>query len=406
MEGWIEILESMRKHKLRTFLTGFSVAWGIFILILLVSFGSGLKDFAMGMFSNDMDNTLFVYPGTTSLPYQGSRPGKTLSFTNSDLAHVLREVPDIQYHSARLILDGTQVSYGREKGAFTVRCVHPVHWKIEASTVIRGRYLNRYDNDKKRKNAVIGKTVKESLFGDEEAVGKYLKVNGIAFQVVGVFEDDTEEDEERMVYIPVAAAQQAFSKGEDITMMVLTIENPTIEKSRHTEKELARVLGASFNFDPEDDRALNIRNKMEATERVFNLLDSIRKFVFIISVLCIVSGSIGVMNIMVIAVKERTQEIGIRRAIGAPPGSIVFSVIKESVFITVFFGYMGLLCGAVILALINSLAGGGSAFSNLLVDLPLALFATGILVFVGLLSGLFPAIKASRIRPVEALNSQ
>lgn len=405
MESWFEIFDAMKKNKLRTFLTGFSVTWGIFILIILVSFGSGLKEFASGMFSNDMNNTMYISGKTTSKPYKGNIPGRKLNFGNSDVDALVQQIDDIQYYSSRLNISPNQVKYKNKKGSFTVRSVHPIHIKIEANTMLSGRFLNQGDLDNFRKVAVIGITVKDMLFGkDQEALGSYIEINNMAFKVIGVHMDESENDENTMIYIPLTAGQRTFGKGQHVDQIVVTIKNPSMIQGIKTEKKITEVLGRANNFDPTDRRALRIHNKLKSTEKVYTMLESIQIFTIFIGFLAIVSGSIGVMNIMVISVKERTKEIGIRRAMGATPAVIISSIIKESVFLTVFFGYVGLLIGTIAVTVVNAVGKGGS-FSNLMVDIPIALMATGILVLVGVIAGLLPALKAIQIRPVEALNS-
>ena len=216
--------------------------------------------------------------------------------------------------------------------------------------------------------------------------------------------DESETDENSMIYLPVTTAQKTFGKAESVDQIVVTIKDPSLIQGMRTEKKIRTVLGQVNNFDPSDNRALRIHNKLKSTEKVFTMLNSIQLFTIFIGFLAIVSGSIGVMNIMVISVKERTNEIGLRRAVGASPSAIISSIIKESVLLTVFFGYLGLLIAALVLSVVNAF-GQNEAFSNLMVNIPIALMATGILVLVGLIAGLVPAIKAIKIRPVEALNS-
>lgn len=405
MEAWSEILESLRKNKLRTFLTGFSVAWGIFILIVLVSFGTSLKGFVSTMFSNDMENTMYVYPSSTSLPYKGTKPGRAIKFDNKDLSYLVENVEDVDLYSARYFVDGSQVVYGTSKGSFKIRCVHPDHRTIEASAMVEGRYVNQYDIDERRKVAVIGDLVKDKLFEDKEAIGQDVVINNVSFKVVGVFTDDSEDEERRMVYLPISTAQTIFADGEKISAMVITINNPSLEKGEIRERDIKKALGKTAMFDPEDSKAIYVSNRLVRQARFNALLDSIKFFTIFVGILSIISGSIGVMNIMVISVKERTKEIGLRRAIGATPYSVISAVISESVVLTIFFGYLGLLFGAGLLSLISSFAENDSSFANLYVDLPLAILATLILVLVGVFSGLVPAYKASKIRPVEALNS-
>ena len=404
MEDWLEIIQSLRKNTLRTVLTGLSIAWGIFILVLLVGVSKGLKNGAVGMFGNDLSNTLFIRPGTTSIPYKGIKPGKKLKFENRDMELVTQEIKDVEYYSSRLFLNKNQVSYKNNKGSYTIRCVHPQHWIIENSKVIEGRFVNQNDFDQKRKVAIIGISVKEALFGKKtNAIGKYIVINDIPFKVAGVFTDEGEEDEQRMIYLPLTTAQAVFSLGEDISLMVVTVKNPTLERGRAMVDKIIKLLSPYHGFHPEDKRSLFVNNRMERTQNIVEMLDGIQLFTIIIGILTILAGAIGVMNIMVISVKERTKEIGLRKAIGARPRKIILSIIKEAVFVTLLFGYLGLFFGVLLLEIINHFTSAIPIFSDARVDLPIALMATFILAIVGLVSGLFPAIKAAKIKPVEAL---
>ena len=405
MESWLEIFDTLKKNKLRTCLTGFSVTWGILILIILVSFGSGLKQFATGMFSNDMANTMYISGKNTSKPFKGSLPGKKIQFGNKDIKAIIDQVEDVEYYSARVNITPNTVLHKNKKGSFTIRSVHPIHIAIEANTLLSGRFINQADLKDFRKVAVIGITVQDMLFEKGvDPIGAYIEINKIPFKVVGVQMDESETDENSMIYLPVTTAQKTFGKAESVDQIVVTIKDPSLIQGMRTEKKIRTVLGQVNNFDPSDNRALRIHNKLKSTEKVFTMLNSIQLFTIFIGFLAIVSGSIGVMNIMVISVKERTNEIGLRRAVGASPSAIISSIIKESVLLTVFFGYLGLLIAALVLSVVNAF-GQNEAFSNLMVNIPIALMATGILVLVGLIAGLVPAIKAIKIRPVEALNS-
>ena len=404
MEDWIEIIQSLRKNKLRTFLTGLSIAWGIFILVLLVGVSKGLKNGALSMFGNDLSNTLFIRPGTTSIPYKGIKPGKKLKFENRDMNLVTEQIEEVEYYSSRLFLNKNQVSYKNNKGSYEIRCVHPQHWIIENSKVIEGRFVNQYDFDQKRKVVIIGISVKEALFKETtEVIGKYIVINDIPFKVVGVFTDEGEEDEQRMIYLPLTTAQSVFSMGEKISLMVVTVKDPTLERGRAMVDDIIKLLSPYHGFHPEDKRSLFVNNRMERTQNIVEMLNGIQVFTIVIGVLTILAGAIGVMNIMVISVKERTKEIGLRKAIGAKPTKIIFSIIKEAIFVTLLFGYLGLLFGVLLLELINKYTGAIPIFSDARVDLPIALLATGILGIVGVVAGLFPAIKAAKIKPVEAL---
>ena len=243
------------------------------------------------------------------------------------------------------------------------------------------------------------------MFKKENPIGKWININGIAFKVVGVFEDLSEEDENRMIYMPVSTAQRSFSMGNEISQIVVTIKDPSLEKSYTTVDKIKEILSPIHNFSPEDRSAIFVNNRLEQSQSIFEMLDGISWFTFIISVLTILSGSIGVMNIMVISVNERTKELGIRKAIGAKPRTIIWSIIQEAIFITLGFGYVGMVLGVVVLELLNMVLSENPSFGAARIDLPIAIYATLVLSLVGVLSGLFPAVKAAMIKPVEAMRN-
>jgi putative ABC transport system permease protein len=406
LDKWQEIFETIRKNKLRTFLTGFSVAWGIFMLIILLGSGNGLQNGIQYQFQGDATNTLWLFPGSTTMAHQGMKPGRQINFTNEDYAFVKDNIPGVEEISARYYLwQNRIISYKKQFGSFDLICVHPDMQVIEKITVQQGRMLNQVDLQQNRKVAVIGVPVKDALFKNgENPLGEYIRVNRVPFQVVGIFTDRNERDQQR-IYLPISTAQMVFN-GRNIIHNLTITTNLSVKESETLEQTLRTTLAKRHRFNSEDKSALYIGNTLKEFKQFQNLFMGIKLFVGIIGIFTIIAGVVGVSNIMIIVVNERTKEIGIRKAIGATPFSVVFLVLLESVVITAAAGYIGLVSGIGLLELINKFMPPSDFFRNPEVDFSIAVSATLILVFAGMLAGLFPAIKAARIRPVVALRDE
>ena len=408
LDKWQEIFHTIRKNKLRTFLTGFSVAWGIFMLMILLGSGNGLENGVKSEFQGDAVNRLWITQGQTTLPYKGMKPGRRIQFTNEDYESAKNNVDGIEYISGRFnIFQNTTVSYENEYGTYDIVCCHPDYGYVENLEVTNGRFLNDLDINDSRKSTAIGRIVKEALFKDEPAVGKYIKVSGVPFKVVGVFSDIGGERDERRVYLPVSTAQVVFNNGNRITNFNMTTQEGTVEESRRMVDQIRKDLSARHNFDPEDLRAVNIFNNVEQYKQFLDLFAAIRLFIWIIGTGTIIAGIVGVSNIMMIVVKERTKEIGVRKALGATPFSIISLILQESVLITAFAGYVGLMLGVGLMELISPIfENSDTFFKNPGVDLKVAISATVLLVVAGAVAGFIPARKAASIKPIEALRDE
>jgi putative ABC transport system permease protein len=406
LDKWQEIFATIRKNKLRTFLTGFSVAWGIFMLIILLGSGNGLQNGVEYNFRADATNTLWLFPGSTTLAYEGLKPGREINFTNEDYDFIKDHIPGVAEISARYyVWQNRIISYKKNYGSFDMICVHPDMQVIEKITVDQGRMLNQVDQQRHRKVVIIGEPVKTALFKNgENPLGEYIKVNGVPFQVVGIFSDRNDRDQQRL-YLPISTAQMVFNGGNRIHNLTLTT-NLSVEESENLEKTLRTSLAKRHRFDKDDNNALYIGNTLREFKQFQNMFMGIKLFVAVIGIFTIIAGVVGVSNIMIIVVNERTKEIGIRKAIGATPWSVIFLIIFESVIITAFAGYIGLLGGIGILELVTKFMPPSEFFRSPEVDIKIAVAATLILVFAGVLAGLFPAIKAARIRPVTALHDE
>lgn len=407
LDSWQEILDTIRKNKLRTVLTGFSVAWGIFMLIVLLGSGNGLGHGIEYQFRDDALNTVWISSGQTSVPYKGLQPGRTIQFRNGDYAEIRRTIDGVEHMTGRFWIRGNlTIRHGKETGNFDVRCVHPGHQYVEKTIVVRGRYLNDLDLREFRKVAVIGSLVERDLFRERDSIGESIEVNGIAFKVVGVFEDEGGENEMQKIYLPISTAQRTFAGGDAIGQMMFTTGEATLDEGNRMADEVRSLLSTRHTIAPDDRRALFVRNNYEAFVRFLGVMNGIRLFVWVIGIGTILAGVVGVSNIMLIAVRERTREIGIRKALGATPRSIVALVLQESIFITGIAGYFGLVLGVFVLEAASKGITGAEMFRNPEVDLGIAVAATVLLVVAGAVAGFIPARRAAAIRPIEALRDE
>lgn len=402
-DTWEEIFQTMGKNKLRTFLTAFSVAWGIFILVILSGAGNGLRNGAQSQFGNDAANSIWIDAGKTSMPYNGLKPNREIKLTNEDYYYVRDKIKDIDFGSAVFNGWGSKpLSYKKEHAGFTVRPVMPDHKDLEKVQVLKGRFINNNDIKNYLKVCAIGKPVQEALFKKEDPLGKYLDVENTKYMVVGVFNDPGRGDNDR-IYIPITTAQRAWNGKNYVNIMWVSTGTVSLERSDEITKEIRTLLARKHNFNPDDKDALGVYNNNADYSRIMNMLSGIKIFVTIIGIFTLIAGIVGVSNIMMIIVKERTKEIGIRKALGATPLSIVSQIMLESVFITGLAGYTGLVLGVAIIEAIKKIGIDSDFFKNPDIDFGLAVFSVILLVISGALAGLIPSIKAARIAPVVAL---
>lgn len=406
LDKWQEIFSTIRKNKLRTFLTGFSVAWGIFMLIILLGSGYGLENGVKKEFEGDAVNYLWINPGITSKPYKGMKPGRFIRFTDDDYL-ALSSFEGVDKSSARIsIRFGSMVHYKNESGSYDIVGIHTAYKDLEKLRVTNGRFIHDLDISDVAKTTAIGTVVKNALFKNEEAIGKYIKINGVPFKVIGVFDDPGGERDMRRVYIPITTAQRVFNQGNRIQNVTLIMEDASVAESKVMEDKVKNHLSSKYKFDKTDVRAMNIFNTIENFERFMNLFASIRMFIWIIGIGTIIAGIVGVSNIMMIVVKERTKEIGIRKSMGATPWSIISLILQESIVIMSFAGFFGLVCGVWVLEGVSSILPPQDYFANPEVDVLVAVIATLILIVAGAMAGFVPARKASAIKPVVALRDE
>jgi len=411
IERWQEIFEAMAKNKLRTFLTGISVASGIFILVILLGVGKGLQNGIEKQFENDAEGVIWAWTGATTVEYKGLNPGRQIQFHNSDYELPAQKFEkQIDKKSANYTFWNASMVYGKETGNYQCQGIHPDHLDIEKVSIVNGRFINANDLSSNKKVGVIGQKVKLDLFKDKNPIGEQLIINAVNFKVVGVFTDPGGEREETRVYLPITTTQQVFGGVDKINNLAYTLnkketyEEALAESTKFT-TELVQLLKSKNTIAPNDDSAIGINNSIKNVKQFYDLNLYIRLFFWWVGICTIIAGVVGVSNIMLIIVKERTKEIGIRKALGASPISIVGMILHESIFITAIAGFIGLLTSLLLLELIGPQV-KSDYFLNPEVDFSIALTTLILLVFAGALAGFFPAYRAAKIKPIVALRDE
>jgi len=410
-DKWQEIFSGMRRHKLRTFLTALSVWWGIFMLVILLGMGKGLQNSVEHNFRDDAINSLWIRPGRTSKPYKGLPPGRYIRFTNDDYNLIKSQIPEVEFITGRYYLSGEfNIEYKGNSLAFDVRSVHPDHQVLENTIITKGRFLNEIDIKEYRKVCVIGKIVAEDFFNDgKDPIAEYLTIKGTDYKIVGIFRDEGHESEMRKIYLPVTTAQRVESANGRLHQIMVTIGDASVEESYVIEDKIRKLLAEQHKFALDDNSAIRISNEVEDYQEFQMVFAFIKGFIWFVGIGSIIAGVIGVSNIMLIVIKDRTKEIGIRKALGATPLSIISMVMQEAVFLTSLAGYIGLITGFALVYGMNYLMIENNIelefFRNPEVDFMTVLTALIFLICCGAFSGLIPAIQAVRINPVTAMKS-
>jgi putative ABC transport system permease protein len=405
-DNWDEIFETISKNKLRTFLSGFTVALGIFIFVILFGFGNGLKNSFQEFFQDDATNIFRLFPGKTNLPYAGFKSGRTIEFDNKDLAAIQKKFAfQIQYITPR-IQRNYNIKYKNKSNNYGLRAVAPGHQNAEKTILMKGRYINQQDILNKTKYVVIGRLVEIDLFEGADALGKFVNIGKRSFKVVGVFQDDGGDNEERFVYTPYTT-NQLIEKNTDKVGQIIVAFKPIIgyQGAMLFEEELMAFMKKRHDINPVDEGAIFLRNvadDLEQNQQFGSLLQIVVAFVGIGT---LIAGIIGISNIMVYVVKERTKELGIRKAIGATPRSVITMILQESIFITTAAGYVGLFGGILLLKSMGDTL-DDYFIKNPYIDTDTAIFATVLLIVFGGIAGYVPARRAARIKPIEALNDE
>ena len=411
IERWQEIFEAIAKNKLRTFLTGISVASGIFILVILLGVGKGLQNGIEKSFERDAAGVIEVWAGATTKAYKGMNPGRQIQFRNSDYNIAVQKFGDqLDKNSSTYSAWGQTITYGKESGNYQYRGVNPDGLAIENVSVIQGRYINPNDMLYSEKVAVIGQKINLDLFKGKNPIGEKITVANINFKVVGVFTDPGGEREESRVFVPLTTAQQVFGLGDKISYMAYTLKKKdtyeeAVAESEKFKNDYGKLLRSKNGAAPDDESAVGVHNSVVDAKKFYDLNLYIRLFFWWVGICTIIAGVVGVSNIMMIIVKERTKEIGIRKALGASPVSIIFMILHESIFITIISGFIGLLTGLALLELIGPHA-QSEYFVNPQVDFTVAISTLIVLVVAGAFAGFIPAYRAAKIRPIVALRDE
>lgn len=412
-----EIIATISKNKMRTFLTGFAVAWGIFMLIFLLAAGNGLKNGVNSNFANRAKNTITLWPGWTSMPYDGMAGDRKIKFDQSDYNLIRNKIPGVEYVSPR-VTQNVILSYQKEYGSWRLDGVSQDAAYINNIEITsgNGRFINKMDVDNRRKVIVISTEMKKILFKEQDPIGKYVIADNLVYHVIGVYDNKNQYQNNPPAYIPFSTAQTLYNKGWGFRQIDFTMNGlKTIEANEEFVEKLRVRMGMMHKFNPKDRSALYVRNMAESVQETEQIFNAIGFFILVVGICSLMAGIVGVGNIMLITVKERTKEIGIRKAIGASPASVLRLIIFEAIFITTISGYIGLLFGIGLIELISYLmlmgqeAAGGdgpSVFKDPSVDLGTVVMATVIMIIAGVLAGLIPALRATRIRPIEAMREE
>lgn len=417
-DKWNEILEALTANTFRTILTAFGVFWGIFILVILLAAGNGLENGVKKGFDGIATNTMFMWSQTASKPYKGLPANRKFNFKNADVAALKENFPDLLYVSPRNQLGGFEgannVVRGTKTAAYTIYGDYPELINQEPMDIPKGRFLNQQDITLKRKVAVIGQGVIKELYTPvEEVIGTYIKINGVNFMIVGVYKSKSNnrgggEEEQKKIFIPFTTFQQAFNFGDMVGWMALTANDGA--SITDLKPKILEFMKGRHSINPADDRAIGNFDLYAEFSKVQSLFSILRFIAYFVGTLVLLSGVIGISNIMLIVVKERTKEIGIRRALGATPGAIRTQILTEAIFLTIMAGMFGIALATGVLWVLNfvldSMPSDDMMFANPSVDLAVVFFALLILIGSGLLAGFIPAQTAIRVKPVDALRTE
>lgn len=406
-DTWREIFGTIGKNKLRTFLSGFTVALGILIFITLYGMGNGLINTFDQFFSQDATNVIYLFPGRTSKPYKGYKSNRTIEFDNTDLADIETNFPMFLEHVSPIIRRSAMVKYKQESNTYTTQGVDWGQQFAEKTIIMKGRYLNHRDIEEKTRNAVIGRLVEIDLFGAEDALGNYIDVGGSVFKVIGVFQDEGGDNEERQIFIPYTTRQLIEKNRDEVDQIVVQFK-PELgyTGAMALESNLRRFMKDKKYIHPDDRNAFFIRNVTDALKQNQEFAGALQLIVTVVAFGTIIAGIIGISNIMVYVVKERTKEIGIRKAIGATPKTVISTILLESVFITTISGFVGMIIGIALLRSLGDNLADDYFITNPYISIGVAVFATVLLIVFGGVAGYVPARRAARIKPIIALRDE
>jgi putative ABC transport system permease protein len=406
LDRWREIFQSINKNKLRSVMSGFTVAFAILLFTLLFGIVSGLKNTFEGAFVDDAANSMIVRVWKTTKPFKGLQSNRRIQLKNPDYEYLEDKYDSkIDLMTAR-IFKNFSISYDNKQDNYSVTAVHPDHQFLEKTLINEGRYINQLDINESLKVIVIGRLIKSDLFGEKPALGKRVNVGGISYKVIGIFSDDGGDNEERVAYIPVTTAQKLYGNNNYLSQIRIGYnQNLNLDEAIAFGNLIERDMRSKLDIHPDDQSALSVRNMAEGRKGVDVFMIALFFIVVFIGSGTLIAGIIGISNIMIFVIKERTKEFGIRKALGAKPSSIVGMVVQESVLITTIAGYLGLTLGTYILSLIGNNLEKDYFIKDPSVSQGLVIGATIVLIISGLIAALVPARKASQIKPVVALRA-
>jgi len=408
-DRWQEIFQSIQKNKLRTFLSGFTITLGILIFTILFGFGNGLKNTFQEFFVDDATNTIWIFPGRTTKPFKGYASNRKIEFRNDDIKDIKEDFAFyIDYITPR-ITRGVIARYRGESNSYTIRGIAPAHQLCEKTIIMKGRYINDNDIKEKKKICVIEEEIYKQLFDkDVYPIGTYIKLNGINYQVVGMYKQGQvgSGGPQGNIHIPFTTFQQVYNRAGTVGWFMITGQ-PEYDILQ-IEADVKLLLKNLHKVHPEDERAFGSFNLGEAFGKFMGFLLGMQFLTWFVGIATLIAGVFAIGNILLITVKERTKEIGIRRALGAKPWEIKRQIILESVFLTAIAGALGIIFGGLVLMIIDATAGSGDqpVLTNPTVDIPVVLIAAVTLVVLGTLIGLIPAQTAVSIKPIEALREE
>ena len=419
LDRWNEIWHALAKNKVRSLLTAFGVFWGIFMLIVMTGASNGLKNGVVEGVAKFATNSCFMWSDQTSEPYKGFKRGRQWNMDSDDLAVILSNVPEVEYISPKnfgsRMNGGPNTIHGLKTGAYNVKGDYPEYVKIDPYTVLQGRWINEMDIRDKRKVCVIGEKVYDQMFDKKEnTLGEYLKISGVYYQVIGVIKPETQINingrAEESIFLPFTTMQQTYNMGNMVHFLAITAKKGVPVSL--VEEKVKTIIKNRHSISPTDNNALNSVNIEKEFQQMSGLFIAIAVLTWIVGIGTLMAGVIGVSNIMLVIVKERTKEIGVQRALGASPRTIISQIMLESVALTTIAGYTGLSLGVALLELVNKVIESQPAsndrafFKNPEVSISVAVAALVILVLAGLFAGSIPAKRALQIKPIEALREE
>lgn len=406
-EALAELAGDVLRHPLRSALTALSVAWGTFMLVVLLGLGSGLQNNVAWMFRDDATNSIWVYGGETSMAHMGHPVGRSIQFVESDIGRV-EALPGVEHLTGRFYPPGRQavIAWADRASAFGVRAVHPDHRFLENTLVVAGRFLNPLDLAEKRKVIVLGREVADFLFRgrpDDAILGAWVDVAGTPFRVVGIFVDEGGEGEVSQVYVPITTARTVFRGGDRVHQIMFTLGDATVAQSEQIATVVTRQIAQAHQVHPDDRKAFRVRNNLEQFQEMQSVFTMLEAFVWVVGIGTVLAGIVGVGNIMLVSVQERTAEIGLRKALGATPGRIVTGIVGEAVLLTAVAGYTGVVAGVMVVEALRSWLPENDYLRDPQPEVGVALVAMALLTVAGAVAGFIPAWRAATVDPIVAL---